>query len=247
MTLYYGAMETEPHQSAPDDLRARLVAIERAVDDGTYRRGPWQALVRDIRNSMFFERAALAADVSRVSRKLHLRRQRRRVSMQMGILLEIAIVIAGGMLMTLGVAARFNALAFLGALLWMAAFEPLVKLIIGRLMGVDYDYMYLLGIEPRLKMRYGTYLARPRLFRVILHLSGTIGSPLAAYLSYWMLAHSMPSAAAGCYIGFWILVAINVLNFIAPMLGVRHIGPMPLAMSSAGSAAIEIREAIGLV
>jgi hypothetical protein len=238
-------MESQPQQPLPGDLRGRLAAIERTLDDGSYRPGPWRALVRDIRSAMFFERAALAEDVSRVSDKLHLRKRRRRVAMNTGILLEIVATMIGGLLMILGVGARSNAMAFLGAIFWMIAFEPLIKLMVGRLMGVHYDYFYLLAIEPRLKMRYGTYLARPRLLRIVVHLSGTVGSPLAAYLTYWMLSHSLTGAAAFCFGAFWVLVIINVVNFVASLLGMHRIGPMPLAMSSAGSAAIEIREGLG--
>lgn len=238
-------MEPEPQQPLAGDLRGRLAAIERAVDDGSYRPGAWQALVRDIRNSMFFERAAVAEDVSRVSRKLHLRKRRRHAAMNTGILLEIVATSVGGLLMLLGVAARSNAIAFLGALLWMVTFEPLVKLMVGSLMGVHYDYFYLLGIEPRLKMSYGTYLARPRLLRIIVHLSGTVGSPIAAYLTYWLLSHTLPGAAALCYGAFWVLLVINLVNFFSPLFGVHRIGPMPLSMSSAGSAALEIREGLG--
>ncbi|HEY2105138.1 MAG TPA: hypothetical protein VGH29_05110 [Candidatus Binataceae bacterium] len=238
-------MEPEPQQPLPEDLRERLAAIERAIDDGSYRPGPWRALTRDIRNSMFFERAAMADDVSRVSRKLHLRKRRRHASMDAGILLEIAATAAGPMVMLWGVAARSNALAFLGALIWMVTFEPLFKLMAGSLMGVRYDYFYLLGIEPRLKMSYGTYLARPRLARIIVHLSGTVGSPLAAYLTYWILSRTMPEAAALCFGALWVLVAINLVNFFAPLLGIERIGPMPLSMSSAGAAALEIREGLG--
>jgi len=243
---YHTAMEPQERQPRADDLRARLAAIEQAVDEGSYGPGAWRALIGDLRNSKLFERAALSEDVSRVSRKLHLRRHRRCVAINTGILLEIAAAIIGGLLMIAGAAARSNAAAFAGAILWMIAFEPLVKFAVGRLAGVQYDYMYILGIEPRLKMRFGTYLARPRLLRIVVHLSGTAGSPLAAYLTYWMFSQSMPVAAALCYWAFWVLVAINVVNFIAPFIGMRRIGPMPLAMSSAGSAAIELREGLGV-
>ena len=237
-------MEPQPQQPLPGDLRGRLAAIELAVDEGRYRPGPWQALVRDIRNSMFFERAAVAEEVSRVSRKLHLRKRRRRAAMNAGILIETVATSAGGLAMLLGVGMRSNALTFLGALVWMVTFEPLIKLMVGTLIGVRYDYFYLLGIEPRLKMSYGTYLSKPRLLRIIVHLSGTVGSPLAAYLAYWLLSHTLPGAAALCYGAFWVLVVINLVNFFAPMLGVHRIGPMPLSMSSAGSAAMEIREGL---
>ncbi|HKD67705.1 MAG TPA: hypothetical protein VKB84_12745 [Candidatus Binataceae bacterium] len=238
-------MEPQPQQAASGDLRGRLAAIERAVDEGTYRPGPWQALLRDIRKSLFFERAALSDDVSRVSRKLHLRKPRRRTAMNRGLLLEILAVLIGGAVIILGVGARSSILAFLGALLWMLAFEPLIKVMVGRALGVHYDYFYLLWIEPRLKMRYGTFLTRPRLLRIIVHLAGTVGSPLAAWLTYWMLSQTLPVAAALCYGAFWVLVIVNLVNFLAPLFGVHRIGPMPLSMSSAGSAAMEIREGLG--
>jgi hypothetical protein len=239
------AMESESQQPLAGDLRGRIAAIERAVDDGSYRPGPWHALVRDIRNSMFLERAAVADDVSRVSRKLHLRRRRRWVSMNIGLLLEIAATSLGGLLMIAGVGLHSSVLAVLGALVWMATLEPLIKLMAGRLLGVHYDSIYLLAFEPRLKMRYGTYLAKPRLFRVIVHLAGTIGSPLAAYGAYLMLSRTLPAAAAFCLGAFWVLVAINLVNFGAAIAGAHRIGPMPLSLSSAGSAALEIREGLG--
>src|SRR5271170_5673134 len=121
-------MEPDSQSMPGDDLSGRLAAIEHAVDNGSYRQGPWQALVRDIRNSMFFERAAVADDVSRVSRKLHLRKPRRRVSMNAGLLMEIAATTLGGLVMMLGVSMRSNWLAFLGALIWMVTFQPLIKL-----------------------------------------------------------------------------------------------------------------------
>jgi hypothetical protein len=238
-------METDAQAPLHSDFSGRLAAIERAIDEGRYRPGPWQALMHDIRNSMFFERAAIADDVSRVSRKLHMLRKRRRLSMQLGLLAEIAATSLAGLFMLAGVATRSNTPAIIGALIWMATFQPLIKLMVGRALGVHYDYMYLLWIEPRLKMRYGTYLTRPRLLRVIVHLSGTIGSPVAAYLSYLLLYRALPGAAEFCLAAFWVLVFINVFNLIAGLAAVRRLGPLLLSMTSAGAAAQEIREGLG--
>ena len=228
-----------------DDLSGRLAAIEHAVDNGSYRPGPWQALTRDIRNSMFFERAAVSDDVSRVSRKLHLRKPRRRVSMNAGLLLAIVGINLGGLVMIVGVGMRSNLLSFLGALFWMVTFQILVKAAVGRAMGVHYEYLYLLAFEPRIKMKYGTYLSRPRLLRNILHLSGTIGSPLAAYLSYFLLSHTLAIAGDFCLGAFWLLVVVNVVSFVAAIAGMHRLGPLPLSLSSGGSAAYEIREGLG--
>ena len=38
---------------------------------------------------------------------------------------------------------------------------------------------------------------------------------------------------------------VNVVNFIAALLGAHRLGPLPLSLSSAGSAALEIREGLG--
>jgi len=238
-------MESQPQEPLAGDLRGRLAEIERAVDDGTYRPGPWQALMRDIRNSMFFERAALAEDVSRVSRKLHLRRRRRRVAMNIGFLLEIAAIMLGSLLVMMGAVTRSNSVAFLGALFWMVAFEPIIKLMVGILMGIHYDYFYLLAIEPRLKMSYGSYLANPPP-------GANNRSPLGhSRLAVGRVSDVLDAAANAVRRGgavprrILVLVIINVVNFMAPLLGIHRFGPMRLTMSSAGSAALEIREGLG--
>jgi hypothetical protein len=238
--------QTDPASQLSGDLRGRLAAIEQAVDDATYRPGPWQALIRELRNSDSAERAALADDISRVSRKLHLRKRRRRVSLHDGILLEAIATVAGAILMMIGVSLRSDVTAAVGVLIWTVTFQPLIKLAVGRLAGIHYDYVYLLAVEPRLKMMYGSYLARPRLARIVVHLAGTVGSPLAAYLGYALLRGALPGAAAFCLGAFWVLALINVINFVAALSGAHRLGPLPLSLSSAGAAAQEIREGLGL-
>ena len=59
-----------------DNFQERLAIIERGVDNGSYTPGLWQRLIDDLRQAPPARRATLADDVSRISRKLHLRHQR---------------------------------------------------------------------------------------------------------------------------------------------------------------------------
>jgi hypothetical protein len=143
-------------------LRERLAAIERDLDAGCYKAGPWQTLIDELRARPDEERARLADDVSRVSRKLHLRRPRKTISATVAMGLELAATLVGGLILLASLWAESNILAIVGAALWVTTFQPLVKCSVGRAIGVGYDYAYLYGgWEPRFKMNYGSYLGSP--------------------------------------------------------------------------------------
>jgi hypothetical protein len=164
---------------SPPELQAQLAAIEAALERGDYKPGPWQKLTDELRNRDQAERAALADDLTRVSRKLHLRRHRYTMSVLSGVLLEALAGILGGILIAAGVASTSNSLAIVGMLLWVACFEPLLKLGVGTALSVQYDYAYLYGgVEPRFKPSFGSYLALTPLKRVVLQIAGMVGSPL---------------------------------------------------------------------
>ena len=93
-------------------------------------------------------------------------------------------------------------------------------------------------------MRFGDYLAAPRWARIVLHLSGTIGSPLGAWLAMVCLPTDLRIAIDVCWAIFWIVVAVNVASFIAALAGVKKLGPLKASDSSGGSAALELREAL---
>jgi hypothetical protein len=234
-------------EAAPgvEELAARIRVIERDLDAQRYRPGPWARTVRDLRNSPGGVREKLAADVSRVSRKLHMRNGRRTVSARMGIVLELAATVLGGALLALAFSHRWSLLAIVAMLIWMMTFQPLIKLAVGRAFGVGYDYAFLSGLEPRFKMDFGSYVAAPRWKRIVLHLSGTVGSPLAAILVAMMCRGRMPIASSLCRDAFWILVAVNVIPTVAALVGIDRIGPLRVGEGSGGSAAIELREALG--
>jgi hypothetical protein len=136
-------------------------------------------------------------------------------------------------------------LVIVSAVLWTTAFQPLIKVAVGYLLGVRYEYAYLYGIEPRFKMRFGQYLAQARYVRLLLHLSGTIGSPIGAWLPTVFVDPSLRIAIYVCWGLFWTVVVINVAGFVAVLTGVRsRVGSIRLRDSSGGAAALELREAL---
>jgi len=236
---------TEESVPSTDPWPDRIAAIERQVDSDSYRAGPWGRLVNELRALPIAERRSLAEAVSRVSRKLHLRNRRGTISVRTGYLAEVALAVAGAVVLALGARHQSNLLVIVSAVIWTIAFQPLLKVAVGYLLGVRYQYAYLYGVEPRFKMCFGEYLAQPRYARLLLHMSGTVGSPLGAWLPTLFVDPSLRIAVYGCWGLFWSVVAINVAGFVAVVTGVRaRIGSVSLRDSSGGAAALEVREAL---
>src|ERR1700756_3893403 len=226
---------------SPPELQAQLAAIEAALERGDYKPGPWQKLTDELRNRDQAERAALADDLTRVSRKLHLRRHRYTMSVLSGVLLEALAGILGGILIAAGVASTSNSLAIVGMLLWVACFEPLLKLGVGTALSVQYDYAYLYGVEPRFKPSFGSYLALTPLKRVVLQIAGMVGSPLGAFVASQIAGASLPAARVVSWVVFWIVVLMNVGGIAAELAYVRRIGPIRIPEGSATMAIVELR------
>jgi len=186
--------------------------IERDIDAGCYRPGPWDAVIRVNRSQPDDARIALAVDISRISRKLHLRLARRTAPLAPAITIELAATVLGGMLLAIAVKKDFNAVAIATMLIWVSTLQPLVKVAVGAMLGVGYEYGYLYGIEPRFKMKFGSYVAAPRWKRIMLHASGMFGSPLGAILVAWIAGDSLQIARAACWVVFWITLAINLIS-----------------------------------
>jgi hypothetical protein len=223
-------------------LRAELTAIETALDDGSYRPGPWQKLTDELRGWPQAERLALAPDVTRISRKLHLRRHRYTVAAVSGILLEAWAGIIGGVLVADGVARNSNGFAIAGMMLWVVSFEPLLKIGTGTLFGVSYDYAYLYGwIEPRFKMSFGSYLAISPFKRTLMHIVGVLGSPLAALIAARIVSPSLPMARLISWAVFALVVLMNLGALTAALAGVRRIGSIQLPDGSPTMALVELR------
>jgi hypothetical protein len=233
--------------SPPEDLTERLIALERDIDAGLYRGGRWQALLADLRRLPGSERAAVAATVSRVSDKLHARKAQRKVAFPVGLALEIGLALLGAGLLWFAVANRSSWAGIMAALAWTTAFQPLIKVLTGTALGIRYSYAYLIGPEPRFKMRYGTYIAAARPARIVLHLSGAVGSPLGAWLPVPFLAGALPAVSGFCRLLFGLVVAVNAIAFVLALAGFKRIGPLRLSLTSAASAALEMREALRVV
>jgi hypothetical protein len=228
----FGTRQFHNKRASMDELRTQLVAIEADLDAGSYRVGAWDELVRRIRRRPQQERRALAADVSRASRKLHARNGLRTVSLPTGIACEVLATAAGGVTLGIGRATGSSLAAVAAAVIWITTFQPLVKVLVGALLGVRYEYAYLRGIEPRFKMRYGTYLVAPRWARIVVHLSGTVGSPLAAWLVGKSIQARLVPVAGICMVLFWAIVALNALLFGLALIGLRRIGPIKFSTTS---------------
>ncbi len=230
--------------STREEIRTRAIEIERQVDEGRYRPGPWEALLEAARGLPRVERGSLAEDFSRISQKLHLRGGRRTLPVGPALVLEGLAALVGASFLVLAVQRESNLFGILAALVWIASFQPLLKVSVGYLVGIDYDYAYLYGMEPRFKMRYGEYLASPRWARITLHVAGMVGSPLGAYLVAICLGGTTWVARLACWIIFWLTVAINLVSLGAGLAGVRRLGKLKLSLSSGGVAGQELREAL---
>lgn len=80
-------------------------------------------------------------------------------------------------------------------LLWVACFEPLLKLGVGTALSVQYDYAYVYGgHKPRFKLSFGSYLALTPLKRVVLQMAGMVGSSLGALVASQIAGASLPAA-----------------------------------------------------
>jgi hypothetical protein len=223
-------------------LRDRLAMIEAALDRGDYRPGPWRRLVDELRDSVQTERALLAPDVSRVSRKLHLLRRRRTVGVVGAILLEGLGGTLAGLLIAAALTHGSTLLALVGIALLVTSLEPLIKLSVGTTLGVEYDYAYLYGgVEPRFKMRFGSYLTLPPLRRALVQLAGRPGSMLGALIAIELFTPALPAARIASWVVFWLVLAANIGGLIAELAGVRRLGPLSVPPGSSTALVEELR------
>ena len=229
---------------ARERIRDRIAEVERQVDEKRYHPGPWDRLLKDARALMREDRGLLKEEFSRVSSKLHRREGRATISLTTGIVAEAALTSLGVVAIVLAIHNHSNLAGIVAALIWMMTFQPLIKVGVGYLLGVEYEYAYLYGVEPRFKMRFGDYIAAPRWARIVLHLSGTIGSPLGAWFAMLCMPSDLRIAIDASLAIFWLVVAVNVVQMIAALAGVKKLGPFRASFSSGGSAGLELREAL---
>lgn len=237
-------MDEKPSHLDTAKLRERLRAIERDIDAARYRSGPWDAFIRVTSGQPDMTRAALAEDISRVSRKLHLHWARSTVSVATAISAELAATAVGSVLLALAIKSDSNIVAIAAMVIWVITLQPLVKVAVGTLLGIGYEYGYLFGLEPRFKMKFGSYLSTPRWKRIALHGSGMVGSPLGAIMVPWIVGSTLQIARSVCLWSFWIFLAINLISLILSLFGVRRLGRLRLADGSGGALGLELCEVL---
>lgn len=221
-----------------------LSEIEDALDAGTYRPGQWTRFLEEARACPDAERASVAARVSEVSARLHDEKRPVLLPLESALALEAAGVLVGAACAGASRVVGSSVLALGAASLWASTLQPLLKVGVGTVFGVEYAHAYLWKGEPRFKMRYGSYLARPRWQRIGLHLAGCLGAPLGAALAGAAVRPSNPRAARLCEGAAWLLAASNVLFLAGGLLGQKRLLGIATASSSGGAAGVELREAL---
>jgi hypothetical protein len=226
-------------------LCAQLDAIEQSIDGGTYRAGTWQRFLEQAARATPEERRSLEEAVTRVSEKLHARKGGRRLTAPRGLAFESLATVLGLLVLAGGAASERASLVAVAAVVLGTALQPLLKTSTGIALGMDYAYAYLWRGEPRFKLRFGSYLAAPRWRRVVLHLSGTLGTPIATALCSAVATPSQPMlgrvlawlAALHLLFQAAILVLAGAGVHRMPLLGI-------LRLTSAGAAGFELRGAL---
>ena len=229
---------------ARERIRDRVAEVERQVDEKRYHPGPWDRILKDTRALAREDRVLLKEEFTRVSSKLHRREGRATLSVTAGVVAEAALTMLGVVAIILAIHNQSNVSGIIAALIWMMTFQPLIKVGVGYLLGIEYDYAYFYGVEPRFKMRFGDYIAAPRWARIVLHLSGTIGSPLGAWLAMVCMPSDLRIAIDVSLAILVLVVAVNLVQMITALAGVKKLGPFRASFSSGGSAAMELREAL---
>lgn len=222
-------------------VNEQIEAIERALGEDRYRVGGWQRLIAAVEVLPREERRALASRLSELSDQLHARHGFVKIPFAPAYAIEWGLLVAGVLLMVRG--GDSAVLSIAGVVALMLCMQPLVKVTVGLILGVRYSYAYLWFIEPRFKMRYGTYLALRTGSRVVVQLAGSVGSPFAAGLAYLLVNPDQAFVATGCLWLFWLMVLVFVVTLLAEWFGVRKVGSFRLSLlTSPATAAAEIRK-----
>lgn len=224
------------------ELYNALKTIESNLDNDSYHPGPWGALLEEAATRPREERLQLSDAVTRVSDKLHARKQHPSTSAEVGIAAEILATGAALVLLALGLRAESLGALSVSAAILAVTFQPLLKVAVGQLLGIRYSYAYLWKIEPRFKMQYGTYLAAKRWQRVAVHASGCVGTPLALWLVGVVSTGHVDALSRACALLFTLAVGGQVLLFVLAFAGFQRIRPVGLLrQTSAGGAAYELQ------
>ncbi len=224
------------------NLEQLLAEIEDALDSNTYSRGRWQVFLERAATASPDELVPLERSITRVSEKLHQRTSPSTMPFERALAVEILASLGGFAILTVA-ASTGSAVGFVAAAVCLVVtLQPILQVATGMAFQLAFAYAYLWGVEPRFKLKYGTYLAAPRWKRVSYHVSGMLGSPFA-----WLIVAvvARPSNPILSGVLWWLAVAhmaFVVGQFLLALAGVRRVPLLGLLrLGSGGAAAWELR------
>lgn len=197
--------------------------IETNLDSGTYRVGDWQKCLDDVKQLDQGASSMLSQDLTRISNKLHRRNRFPEAPAWMGFGFEYLLLAMSVLAMT----AESVLVRFVSIIMLALCLQPLIKFSTGLLLGVRYSYVYLWYVEPRFKMQFGTYQKLGRRKKLLLQISGSIGTPIAL-ITGWRVLGDEPLLAMLCLAGALMAAIMQVSAFVAVWFGVRKLGPFLL-------------------
>jgi len=224
------------------EIEQLIEQIDTALTEERYRPGGWQRLVTEVNKLPVAERVELSDRISSLGNKLHQRHGFLQLGFPLAFGAEIFLAVCGLALLLEGVGLP---LVITGLVFLLLSLQPLIKIVVGLIIGVRYAYAYLWYIEPRFKMQYGSYLTTAPMERVMLHLSGGLGAPLALLLGVIFIADS--TLVDLCWIFFWVMLLIQIVAFVAEWVGITKVGPLRLSLlTSPATAAMELKTVLNL-
>lgn len=200
-----------------------MARIESNLDSGTYRVGDWQKCLNKLKGLGQGSSSMVSHDLTRISNKLHRRNRFPEAPAWMGFVFEYLLFVMS----ILAMAAESTLLRLASIIMLALCLQPIIKISTGILLGVRYSYVYLWYVEPRFKMRFGTYYDLARWKKLVLQFSGSVGTPVALLVG-WRVLGDEPLLAALSLAGALAAVLMQVSAFVAVWRGVRKLGPFPL-------------------
>ena len=212
-----------PKKSDALEIKQVMDRIEETLDLGTYCVGDWQKGLGVLKGLERSVTATLSEDLTRISNKLHRRNRFPEAPFWVGLVFEYCLLTLSLLAMNSeGIALRLTSIVLLALCL-----QPLMKTSFGLLLGVRYSYVYLWYFEPRFKMRFGTYEQLTRWKKLVLQCSGSVGTPLALLMGWWVLSDESLLAYL-CLAGSLAVALMQVSAFAAVWFGFRRLGPFLL-------------------
>jgi hypothetical protein len=223
-------------------LQDTLREIEARIDAGSYRPGPWGRFLQEAGDRPVRERQSLSEDVSRVSDKLHGLKDPAKMDAERALAFEVLATLAALALLAIGLRGGSTGSVAVATAVLAMTLQPLLKTSVGAALGVRYSYAYLWKVEPRFKMRYGTYLAATRWKRATLHAAGCFGTPFALWMVAVLTQHGMAGVSAVCEGLLTLALVAQAALFVLAFVGFERVGPFgPLRLTSAGGAGHELQ------